>query len=235
MQTDKRNDITTAAEPAGVAVPKSPSRRRLLQAGIGASPVVLSVMSRPVLATNTAVDPCRSPSALASFDINAATSRAVVQSCSNSVGPNTLKLAILPGSPSGAYFDAGNLIFLGYTVAVPDAPKPGAARAAGNAPIKAAALTTAKENPTLREVLLYGPSTNAVQILALNIAAARINVAVKATPTSVITDAELQAMWQSAGNATGLGMGGSYPVRGTKGWDAAALNRWLAQTWPGSS
>lgn len=58
MNSDKRMDPSGAPDSVPAA-PSSASRRRLLQAGLGASPVVLTFVSRPVVAGGT----CQSASA----------------------------------------------------------------------------------------------------------------------------------------------------------------------------
>ena len=57
MDSDKQMDPSGVPD-SGPAAPRSASRRRLLQAGLGASPVVLTFVSRPVVGA----DACKSPS-----------------------------------------------------------------------------------------------------------------------------------------------------------------------------
>ena len=67
---DKNSDQTLSAENATPLKPDLASaRRRMLKRGIAVSPVVLTLVSRPVLAWH-----CKSPSAWGSEDMNPTTS-----------------------------------------------------------------------------------------------------------------------------------------------------------------
>jgi hypothetical protein len=60
----------------GLAVPKSASRRRLLRAGVGAAPAVLTIVSMPVRAATTVQG--RSASAMASMNAGAKSGNSLV-------------------------------------------------------------------------------------------------------------------------------------------------------------
>lgn len=81
MDTDKKLDSSAAAGPSLMA-PKSSSRRRLLQAGLSASPAILTIISEPVRA---GASTCRSASAFASVaaaqHAGITLSRSPVQTC----------------------------------------------------------------------------------------------------------------------------------------------------------
>lgn len=81
MDTDNQMDPSGVPESVPAA-PRSASRRRLLQAGLGASPAVLTFVSRPVVAAGA----CQSPSA----DLSAGSpGRTVVVVQCAGIGPTT--------------------------------------------------------------------------------------------------------------------------------------------------
>ena len=67
--TDSPKDPGMAGEPPKSRVLSSAGRRRLLQAGISAAPVIMTVASRPVLATTN----CRTPSGFVSGNVSNST------------------------------------------------------------------------------------------------------------------------------------------------------------------
>jgi len=228
MQTDKTSDITTAAEQAGVAAPKSSSRRRLLQAGIGASPVLLTVMSRPVLAFGVDVPPCRSPSALASFQANALTSRAPGSVCIDNMGPAGMKRAYDNSATTSTppyLANFGGQPFVGlYTMLVPSSET----RAL---PLRSTWTNT--DSPTLRQVIRFAAGTGERDLLARNVAAAELNRLGGVTPKEVLSAQNLSDIWATVGSVGGA----NYPVPGVPGggWNIIQVNAYLRSTWFGKT
>lgn len=66
--TDSPKLPGVAGEPDRVVNVRSAGRRRLLQAGISAAPVVMTIVSRPVLANNDVPQQCFSPSGFTSLN-----------------------------------------------------------------------------------------------------------------------------------------------------------------------
>ena len=210
MNSDSQNDASTPAG-QGAALPKSSSRRRLLQAGLSASPVVLSVASRPVFAGVAAAD-CRSPSAFASFTANPATSGAPTKQCIGSGPVATAASLQALGKTVTQLSTAATMRFstgVSYRVLLPTLP------------------TATKTNtPSIGEVLRYGTGMTGSDILAKNIAVAKLNLALGYIPGGVVTDATLQLMWNSSGT------GGNYTGNGFV-WTQAQLNTWLSKLYSG--
>jgi hypothetical protein len=86
MDTDQKQ-VRPTTPGDSLAAPGSTSRRRLLRAGLAASPAILTIVSQPVLAVT-----CRSPSSFASIAANAATSSQPAQACTG-LGPQAWSLS----------------------------------------------------------------------------------------------------------------------------------------------
>lgn len=211
MDTDKKADPSEAAGPSPAA-PTSSSRRRLLQAGLGASPVLLTIVSEPVRAfTRTQSIPCRSASAFASIaaaaHANVTTSANTQQSCSG-LGPaswNTLstwpvaKTTLFSSVFSGAY----------------------------SLRVKSGNSSITNASPTFSDILSNPPANTTYsdsENLARNFVAAYLNFKDSKTPAAVVTDLQLQNMWTKV-------LANSYsPTAGTAPWSVSDVNGWLSQT-----
>ncbi len=200
MDTDKKLDPSEAAGASPVA-PKSSSRRRLLQAGLGASPAILTFISMPVRADiNT--PGCRSASSFASLaaaqHAGVATSGAPLQQCMG-VGPKTWKDSTF--WPSGVGKETA--LFSTYF------PSGVTFRSNGS--------------PFMIEIL-RATAPDETEILIQNFVAAMLNVLSSNTPAAVVTQAQLATMFPQV-------MNGSYtPVVGGTPWTKATANNWFAQT-----
>jgi hypothetical protein len=214
MQSDQKPDLSPLPE-VGLAAPKSTSRRRLLKAGLGVSPVVLTFVSQPVPASFTTVT-CRAASAFASVQAALAagvgTSANTAQLCSGNL-PSSWKGLSRPYWPGGSA--TADLLFTSlfgpYTVTT-----------IGTATVPA--VTT--DAPTLFQVLC-GAGTTARDVLARNIVAAYLNLQQGLVPATVVSSTQLQSMWLTAGNT----VPSPYLVNGLSGgWSLAQVNQFLAHT-----
>ena len=209
MNRDQKIDTTSQSGQASSA-PRSTSRRRLLQAGVSASPVVLSFVSQPVRAIS-GQKTCRSASSFASFSpTNVATSHNPTATCTGN-GPVTWKSVdvnfMAPVVQAAALKDFA--VGTSYTVVDPAFP------------------TVNITNPKVWQVLKYG-NVNGTERekLAMNVAASYLNVAGGSTPPEVMDAAKLANIW-----ALCQASGGLYPVTSSgPNWDAAAANVWLTST-----
>ena len=206
METGKKTDPSEAVG-GSPALPKSSSRRRLLQAGIGATPAILTIVSSPVLAGG-----CRSPSAFASVSAAAAagttTSATPSKTCSG-LSPTTWNITnTWPSAvPKTTLFSS---VFSGsYTLQVTKGAK-----------------VVSIPSPTFSEVL-SSQSVGGIQTttdLARNMVAAYLNFKDLKTPAAVVTDVQLQAMWTAV-------LAGSYrPIAVGNVWSISDANNWLKQT-----
>jgi hypothetical protein len=202
MDSDKRSVATEVAGP-GLSVPNLSSRRRLLQAGLGAAPAMLTVVSEPVRAYVTAATvPCASASALGSIGASANTR----QTCSG-LTPDSWN-----GKSVGTWPDGTFVVSRGAAVSelFGQIFSPG---------VKAGGTSS----PTLKDVVSSSSTTRNV-VLAKYFVAAYLNFKQGYTPPQVVTDVKLQAMWPQALN-------GSYaPVAGGKPWSDNDLVNWFKQT-----
>lgn len=205
MNTEKKAAAPLATGP-NLAAPTSSSRRRLLQAGLGASPAILTIVSQPVRAGQ-----CRSASAFASvsaaFAANGTTSAAPLQTCTGLSPTSWNTTATWPTTaPKNTLFSS---VFSGsYSLQV-----------------KKGAAVVVISSPTFSEILA-SPSAGggAYSDLARNMVAAYLNFKSLKTPAEVVTGVQLQAMWTAARN-------GSYrPTAGGALWTTADVNNWLTQT-----
>jgi hypothetical protein len=204
METDKKMDSSAAAG-TSLAAPKSSSRRRLLQAGLGASPAILTIVSEPVRAfTRTQSLPCRSASAFASIaaaqHAGFTTSASTQQTCSG-MGPISWNTTTTwPVAKTTAFSTAiGTYTFRSNTA------------------------------PTLLDILSASAPYSSTEMLARNFVAAYLNAqGTPKTPLAVVTDLQLKTMW------TQISLGSYTPTSGTS-WAVSDLNGWLVQTFAGST
>jgi hypothetical protein len=213
MESDKKIDSIDTQGQASAA-PKSNSRRRLLQAGIGASPVVLSVVSQPVRAAIAPGGVCRSASSFASFNANTtntALSSNPVGTCTG-IGPAGWKDLPLLGWPAGATAIRNNpFVSSGTSYSVTDT---------------SVTPNVVIGSPSILQVVKYGTGTSDRDVLARNIAASYLNLAGGYVPTTVILSAtQLESRWFAAQSP-----GGTYAVSAGLNWNAAQLNVWLQST-----
>jgi hypothetical protein len=158
-------------------MPPSTSRRRLLQAGLGASPVLLTIVSEPVRASQVA---CRSASAFASISTAGAAgvSAKPAQICDGK-GPEDWSGTSVSRWPAGTFTGSGDAataeLFSHFF-------SPGVQL--GNNP-----------TPTLKQLLDAKASTARNVVLARYFIAAYLNFRTNRTPATVVTDLQLQAMW----------------------------------------
>jgi hypothetical protein len=215
MESDKKIDSIDTQGQAS-AVPKSNSRRRLLQAGIGASPVVLSIVSQPVRAALAPGGVCRSASSFASFNANTtntALSSNPVGTCAG-IGPaswKSLSETAWTGAPGALAIRSNLFVSTGTSYSVTNT---------------AVTPNVVIASPTIFEVVKYGTGTSDRDVLARNIAASYLNLAGGLVPTTVILSAtQLASMWFAAQSP-----GGTYAVSAGLNWNAAQLNVWLQST-----
>jgi hypothetical protein len=187
-------------------VPQSTSRRRLLQAGLGASPVLLSIVSEPVRASQIV---CRSASAFASISAaGAAGVSANTQQICNGKGPEDWSGTSIKSWPAGTFTGSGDAATAELFSHV---FSPGVAL--GN-----------NLTPTLKQLLDAKNSNVRNVVLARYFIAAYLNFKSNRTPATVVTDLQLQAMWPQV-------VAGSYsPGAGAKAWTDQDVINWLKQT-----
>jgi hypothetical protein len=209
MDSDKKPDSSEASG-HGLAVPKSTSRRRLLQAGLGASPVLLTVVSEPVRAFVTVNSvTCSSASAFASISAaGAAGVSANTRQVCTGRGPVSWSTTSVSGWPAGTFAVSGK-------TAVPElfgqVFSPGV-KVGENA------------SPTLKDVVAASASSSRTLSLARYFAAAYLNFKQGYTPPQVVTDIQLKAMWPKA-------VAGTYtPVTGGQPWSDTDLINWFKQS-----
>ncbi len=204
MDTDKKLDLSEAAGVSPV-VPKSSSRRRLLQAGLGASPALLTIVSAPVRAYgSTTPVTCRSASSFASVAAatvaGVATSGAPLQTCQG-VGPASWKDgAVWPVPKATALFSTY------YPTGV-----------------------TFRSNtaPLLLDIVSAAAPYTQTEAMVRSFAAAMLNVLAGGTPATVTTQAGLATIFPQA-------LAGSYtPIAGGTPWTQQLTNLWLLQTFSG--
>lgn len=208
MDTDHEQNASEAAG-ARSAVPKSASRRRLLQAGLSATPAILTIVSEPVRAFNgTAALPCRSASAFASVaaaqHAGAVTSASPQQSCLG-LSPASWNSLSASGWPVAQGTLFSSVFAGGYTLR-------------GNA------------SPTFKDILNLDATTKnftAQELMARNFVAAYLNLQSAKTPDAVVNLTQLTSMWQ-------LAVAGSYrPTATAAVWTTTDINNWFAQTFAG--
>jgi hypothetical protein len=186
-----------------------------LKAGLGVSPAVVTFLSLPVPASAAQVT-CRAASAFASVQAalaaGAGTSANTAQICSGSL-PDTWKdldKTFWPGGVATAdlLFSA---VFGAYTVTTIATPT-------------VSSVTT--DTPNLYQVL-HGAGTTPRDVLARNLVAAYLNLQQGLTAATVVSGAQLQNMWLTAGAPSPS----PYPVNGlSSGWSLAQVNQYLTQT-----
>ena len=204
METDKKLGSSEAAG-TRLVVPKSSSRRRLLQAGLGASPAILSIVSEPVRAFNrTAPVTCRSASAFASV---AAAAHAGITTSANAA-QSCLGLSPASWNTASTWPVAKNTLFSNVF--------------SGSYTLRS------NSSPTFSDILGAATPYTTAETLARNFVAAYLNSqGTSKTPLAVVTGAQLQIMWTRA-------VAGSYsPTAGTTAWSTNDVNNWLTQTFAG--
>ncbi len=200
MHTDQTPDISKVAG-QHLQAPKSSSRRRLLQAGLGAAPAILTIVSEPVRAFGTAsAVPCRSASAFASVAaamLAGGTTSANTQQTCMGEGPASWNVASTWPVAKTTLFST---VLGSFTLR-------------GNV------------SPTLSDILNAPAPYTATEILARSFVAAYLNTqGTPKTPLVVVTALQLQAMWPQA-------VAGSFvPTPGTPAWTMDQVNTWLLQT-----
>lgn len=172
MDSDQRNDPMAPSDRERRPV-KSAGRRRLLQAGIGAAPVVLTFVSRPVPAAPVA---CTSASAT----VSANASRVNLQQCVGN-GPTAWKGTTPKTQWNATALSGGTPVLFSGVFGSPAYSVPGHA------------------SPNLMEVL-QGTGGTAKDLLARNLTAAYLNFLSNSTPVTVLSLTQMQAMW-SQGNS----------------------------------
>jgi hypothetical protein len=214
MPSDHKPD-GSSLQAVGSAVAHATSRRRLLKAGVGAAPVVVTFLSLPVPASAGQVT-CRAASAFASVQAamaaGATTSANTAQLCGGSLPATWQNLATVfwPGGAATADL-LFTTLFGAYTVttiATPSVPS----------------VTT--NAPNLLQVL-YGNGTTARDILARNLVAAYLNLQQGLTAATVLSGTQMQSMWSTAGAPSPS----PYPVTGLSGgWSLTQVNQFLGHT-----
>jgi hypothetical protein len=210
MDTGRQIDPPAAAGSSLVA-PKSPSRRRLLRAGLGASPALLTIISEPVRADVLGSLPCRSASAFASIAAHGVTtSTQPAQTCFG-IQPGGWAIRSVGSWPAGTFTGSGATA---VSVTFSSVFSPGVT-------------VGTNSSPTLLQVL---ESTDAGLEMARYFVAAYLNIKMVlfATPAKVETELQLKAMWPDAVNGTYT------PITGGNPWDWATLKSWFLQTMPNS-
>ncbi len=209
MDSDKKPDLSEASGP-GLAVPKSSSRRRLLQAGLGASPALLTVVSEPVRAyvSITSVT-CSSASAFASISAAGAAgvSANTRQACTGR-GPVSWSTTSVSSWPVGTFAVSGK-------TAVPEL---------FSQVFSPGVTINSNATPTLKDVVAASSSSSRTIGLARYFAAAYLNFKQGYTPPQVVTDVQLKAMWPQA-------VAGTYkPSTSAQTWSDTDLINWFKQT-----
>ena len=190
--------------------PPSPSgerpvlgRRRLLQGGLGAAPVLMTLVSRPVLGQGI----CQTPSGFVSAN---ASNVGTTATCSGHTPAFWANSSNFGQWPSG--FNPTN---------------PQVTRFAGNQGVFSNSPNSApfNGNPTLVQAL--GFSGNSTNDVARYVSAAVLNAAKGLTP--VLTVPQVKAIWAEYG-ATGYGTVGYYsPTAGSR-WSAQEIIAYLLTT-----
>jgi hypothetical protein len=172
MDTDQKPDSSEASGTRLVA-PKSTSRRRLLQAGLGASPAILTLISEPVRAFGANTSVCRSASAFASVaaaqHAGITLSHSPVQSC----------VGLKPGSWATNY---------------PNWPT-GTASQLFSGVFSPGVSVGTNTSPSLKQVL---DSTDSTLEMARYFVAAYLNFMSGYTPGVWVVVGDLQAVWPKA-------------------------------------
>ena len=210
MDTDKKLD-TSEAGPSGLAAPKSASRRRLLRAGVGAAPVVLTMASLPVQATPVFTS-CRTASAFASITANPLTSGA------------SAKFSTCTGNSVSTWITScnqtkdtkGNPVYTGWG-STPNASFPSCLDAS------LASSSYCNGKGTLYSALTDGAVTG----LAPTLAAVYLNFTTGAAKEPYVKLSQLKDIWNafSSGSPTATWS----PVSGMS-WDWTATRLWMTST-----
>jgi hypothetical protein len=204
MDTDKKLDSPEAAGQR-LAAPKSSSRRRLLQAGIGASPALLTIVSGPVRAYGpTTPVTCRSASSFAS------TVAATVAGVVTSGAPLQTCLGVGPAS-----WNASTAWPVTKATALFSTYYPTGVTFRGNT------------SPLLVDITNAAAPYTPAEILIRQFVAAMLNVLSGGTPATVTTQAGLATIFPQA-------LAGTYtPIAGGTPWTVQTTNAWLFQTFSG--
>lgn len=191
--------------PSGV---RSDERRRLLRGGLAAGPVLMTIMSRPVLGqTNT--DQCGSATVKASFQNNPNTSLNPV--CRNDPPPPAPRPARYSATGSHALDWPSPYVKQGKGATLFESPTTG--------------LTTVMfPNATMLDVLQGNAGGGAYRTLAKDVATALLNAAQGRTP--YLSATTIRAMWNSVAGSPGY-----YEVSPGIRWNARQVANYLQGTW----
>lgn len=198
--TDSRKDPAKASTPPDVGVVCDVGRRRILRAGISAAPVVMTVASRPVLATTNPPGICESPSGFISANL----SRPAGSLCAGRT-PGYWKQSQHFGSWKSPYVPTGGSATLFKTWFSPDLP-----------------------SASLTFLCVLEPQCSGSgppYDVARHIVAAALNNAAGFVPQSILPLATIQAMWTAYNNGNGC-----YPVTPSICWNGAQIVDYLLST-----
>jgi len=188
----------------GPATPPRPGRRRLLQGGVGATPLLMTLVSQPVLGGAQ----CYSPSGYVSMNTSRTGKFGICSGRTPGYWKSKNSMGGTPSSGNPKWPIPITTLFSAYFNPVPP-PQAGTFT-----------LLQAVELPA-------GPPNDVIR----HIAASVLNVLVGLVPANVLTVAVLQQIWQQY-MATGGGLVGYYePMAGVK-WYHDQITAYLLSTMP---